>query len=96
MAKKKSPKKQSPGPDAGLTEEEIRQIEAADRFMRAVEDALKAAKLPIRELTVAAGAEGGVSIFGVTRSEQAKRRADEIARAVPGIVQVLNSIIVLI
>jgi hypothetical protein len=36
-----------------------------------------------------------VSLFGVTRFEPAKRRADEIARAVPGVVQVLNTIIVL-
>jgi osmotically-inducible protein OsmY len=63
--------------------------------MQAVENALAAAELPIRELTVAAGAEGVVSVFGVTESGPAKRRADEIARAVPGVVQVLNTIIVL-
>ena len=37
--------------------------------MQAVDDALAAAELPIRELTVAAGAEGVVSVFGVTEAD---------------------------
>lgn len=82
--------------DDGIPDdEELGQIEAAERFMRAVELVVKAAKLPIRELTVAAGAEGIVALSGVTRFEAAKRRADDIARAVPGIVEVLNTITVL-
>jgi osmotically-inducible protein OsmY len=88
-------KKKPAANPAGLTEEELRQVEAADRLLRAVADALKAAELPIRELTIATDADGGVSIFGVTRSEPAKRRADAIARGVPGVAQLSNTIIVL-
>jgi hypothetical protein len=73
----------------------LRRLEEAGRLTQAVDGALAAARLPIRELTVAAAADGVVSLFGVTESEPAKRRADEIARAVPGVVRVPNTIIVI-
>jgi osmotically-inducible protein OsmY len=87
-------KKKSAMP-TGLTAEELRQIAASNQLLRAVRDALKAAKLPIRQLTVAADADGDIAIFGVTKSERAKRRADDIARGVLGVTQVSNTIIVL-
>jgi BON domain-containing protein len=86
---------ESPADPLALGEDVLRQLGAAERLMRAVDDALAAAGLPIRELTVAAAADGVVSLFGVTESEPARRRADEVARAVPGVARVLNTIIVL-
>jgi hypothetical protein len=59
----------------GSSEDVHGRLGAAGRLVQAVDDALTAAGLPIRELTVAAAADGVVSLFGVTESEPAKRRA---------------------
>jgi hypothetical protein len=72
----------------------LRQLAAAEGLMLAVDQALAAAGLPIGELTVAADPVGEVCVFGVTASEDAKQRAGEIARTVPGVARVLNTILV--
>ena len=77
-----------------LSADALRKLDAANRLMKAVEGALITAELPIQKLTVAANAEGMVSLFGVTASEATVRRAGEVTETVPGVVHVLNTIVV--
>ena len=92
MAKRKAqPPKISP--DAGLSPEELRLAEEAGQLVYAVDAAIRAAGVRVRRLTVAGG-EGVVVLTGVVTTAAAKRRAGEIAGGVPGVTEVVNSIIV--
>ena len=77
-----------------MNDEVARKLEAAERLMKTVEHALTSASIGIDELTVAAAPSGDVTVFGVTTSIEAAKRAQEIVQAVPGVRRVLASIIV--
>jgi Putative phospholipid-binding domain. len=59
----------------------------------AVDAAIRAAGLSIQRLTVAGG-EGIVVLTGVAKTVAGKRRAGEVAAGVPGVTEVMNSIVV--
>ena len=77
-----------------MNEDTKKSLQEAERLMKAVENTLQSAKLGIEELTVAADAKGNVCIFGLARSTEVIRRADEIARAVPGVKLLQSTIMV--
>jgi osmotically-inducible protein OsmY len=95
MAKRKLRPVKPPAisPDAGLSPDDLRLVEEAGQLVHAVDAAIQAAGLSIRRLTVAGG-EGIVVLTGVARTAAVKRRAGEIAAAVPGATEVMNSIVV--
>ncbi len=72
---------------------EIRaQLEQSERLMKAVRVQLVDAAVAITNLTVAANAVGTVALSGVVTSEAVRTRADDVARRVPGVLEVLNGL----
>jgi hypothetical protein len=69
-------------------------LEQAEELMHAVEQALFAANLCIDELTVAADECGNAALFGLAPNADASQRADAIARSVPGVKLVRNTMLV--
>jgi len=69
-------------------------LKQAAAIMKAVESAVVNAQLDIDELTVAAAADGTITMFGLVQSEETIRRATEVAQSVPQVTRVFNSMIV--
>ena len=93
MARKQSKPAHSPefSPGARLSPEELRLSEQAGRLVYAVEDAIRAAGLTIKNLTVAGG-EGVVVLTGFVQNATVRRQVGKVAAGVPGVQEVVNSI----
>lgn len=70
-------------------------LEAAYSIAQAVERAVVVIVPDIIDIQVAAAPVGVVILSGVVSSEEAARRADAAARAVPGVRQFINSLTVM-
>jgi osmotically-inducible protein OsmY len=88
MAKQKHPS------DEQDMERVFADLDQAEKLMHAVEEALKSNHLSIEDLTVAGSAGGTIALSGMAKTENDKLRADKIARGVPGVLEVLNAIMV--
>jgi len=67
----------------------------AERLMKAVDSRLKDAAIEATELTIAAAPNSAVVLAGIVRSPEEKLRATNIAAAVPGVSQLVNSLLVI-
>jgi osmotically-inducible protein OsmY len=63
--------------------------------MKAVETRLKESAVEVSELTVAANAAGAVVISGIAKSPEERLRVTDIVKSVPGVVTLINSLLVI-
>jgi hypothetical protein len=83
-----------PSPDAPLSDDTKRSLDAAELIAQAVDRAVVAVVPDIVDIQVSAAPSGVAILSGTVFSEEAARRADAAARAVPGVRQFISSLTV--
>src|SRR5690242_11904228 len=78
--------------ESPLSDDVRRSLAEASVIAASVDRAVSAAVPEIVDIQVAAAPSGIVAISGVVPSVEAARRADEAARSIPGVRQLINSL----